>query len=131
MLDSSVVNAVIPTHDVERSRKFYESALGCRMTEEYPGNGFRYECADGSWFLLYETTVPIPAQHTVAGWTVEDIEAVVAELESNGVTFEVYDMAEYGFPEAGKAKILDMDGAKGAFFKDPEGNILSLFQAPA
>jgi catechol 2,3-dioxygenase-like lactoylglutathione lyase family enzyme len=131
MLGNAPVNAVIPTHHVERSRKFYESVLGCTMTEEYPGNGFRYESADGSWFLLYETTVPIPAQHTIAGWTVDDIEATVAELESNGVTFEVYDMADFGFPEAGKAKILDFEGMKGAFFKDPEGNILSLAQPPS
>jgi hypothetical protein len=59
------------------------------------------------------------------GWTVGDIEAVVRELTDKGVMFERYDLPDFKTDEAG---IADMGAERAAWFKDPEGNLLSLWQ---
>jgi catechol 2,3-dioxygenase-like lactoylglutathione lyase family enzyme len=61
----------------------------------------------------------------VAGWDVDDTERVVDELTSKGVTFEQYDEAPLTTDEKGIATI---DGAKVAWFRDPDGNTLGIIQ---
>jgi len=58
---------------------------------------------------------------------VRDVEATVAQLRGKGVTFEDYDLPGVKTVNG----IADLDGTKGAWFKDPEGNILSVVQLPA
>ena len=61
------------------------------------------------------------ADHTAAGWKIDDVEKVVKDLREKGVVFEQYEMTD----ERG---IATMGGVKGAWFKDSEGNILSVVQ---
>jgi len=63
----------------------------------------------------------------VAGWLVEDVDEAVEELRERGVTFEQYDMPGLKTDERG---IADIEGVKGAWFKDPEGNILAITELP-
>ena len=129
MLGDSNVVAVLPTHDLSRSRPFYEDTLGLKVVGEFEEGAVGFETSQGTRLLLYVTQVQVPAEHTAVSFGVDDVEATVAELESRGVTFQEYDMAEYGFEEMGKSKILAMpDGTKVAFLTDPEGNILSIVE---
>jgi catechol 2,3-dioxygenase-like lactoylglutathione lyase family enzyme len=116
--------ATIPAKDIEGTRRFYEGVLGLEVVQEDP-MGIVYRSGD-SFLSLYPTEFAGTAQHTLGGFIVKDVEAAAADLRAKGVTFEEYDMpgikTENGIAEAG--------GLKGAWFKDPEGNILSIFEPP-
>jgi catechol 2,3-dioxygenase-like lactoylglutathione lyase family enzyme len=123
MLKDKNVATMLPAKDLEGTRRFYEDVLGFSVLREDPG-GIEYSTGDGQ-FNLYPTQFAGTAQHTLMGWLVDDIETEIDELEAKGVTFEQYDMP--GLKTDAKG-IADLGGEKGAWFKDPEGNILSLFQ---
>jgi catechol 2,3-dioxygenase-like lactoylglutathione lyase family enzyme len=123
MLKGYDSSTMIPAKDLEKTRRFYEDVLGFSVDREDPG-GIQYQSGT-TRFNLYPTQFAGTAQHTLIGWNVDDIESVVDDLASKGVTFEQYEMGELKTDAKG---IADMGGEKGAWFKDPEGNILSLWQ---
>jgi predicted enzyme related to lactoylglutathione lyase len=86
--------------------------------------GLVYETLGGAWFRLYRTPYAGTAQHTVAGWEVEDIEAEVAELKARGVAFEESQSGQFQTVDG----IASAQGSRVAWFKDSEGNILGLAQ---
>lgn len=114
--------ATIPAKDLERTRRFYEDVLGLEIVMENPA-GITYRTGD-THLSLYPTQFAGTAQHTLGGFVVSDIEKAVADLRAKGVTFEEYDMPGLKTVDG----IADLDGEKGAWFKDPEGNILSVYQ---
>jgi catechol-2,3-dioxygenase len=114
--------ATIPAKDIDSTRKFYESVLGLEIIRESPA-GITYRTGD-SFLDLYPTQFAGTAQHTLGGFVVRDLVAAMAELREKGVTFEEYDMPGLKTVDG----IADLDGEKGAWFKDPEGNILSVYQ---
>lgn len=116
--------ATIPAKDIEGTRKFYEGVLGLEVVREDP-MGIIYRSGD-SFLSLYPTEVGGKAEHTLGGFIVKDAEAAAAELRAKGVTFEDYDMPGIKTENG----IAEMGGVKGGWFKDPEGNILSIFEAP-
>jgi predicted enzyme related to lactoylglutathione lyase len=112
----------IPAKDVARARQFYEQKLGFKPKQETAG-GVVYEFGKGTACFLYPTPNAGTSRASQAFWQVEDIEHDVAELKRRGVKFEKYDvpgMDENGISSAG--------GAKAAWFKDSEGNIMALIQ---
>ena len=115
--------ATIPAKDLEGTRRFYEDVLGCEVVRESPA-GVTYRSGD-SFFDLYPTQFAGTAQHTIGGFIVDDVEAAVDELSGKGVTFERYDMPGLKTNEKG---IADLGGELGAWFKDPEGDILAIGQ---
>ena len=126
MLKDSKVSAIAPAADLERARRFYADSLGLTPSEEAPGR-LTYHLGGGTELFLYATEYAGQAGHTVAAFRVGDIGAEVAALESRGVRFETYDMPDVTWegviasnPEMGKV----------AWFKDSEGNILALDEAP-
>ena len=120
MLSTAPIRAYIPASDVKRARKFYEEVLGLEPGEDYAG-GVIYECGDTEAFL-YPTLNAGTSKASQAFWQVEDVEAEVAELKARGVKFE-----EYDFPGMTmKNSIVTAGGAKAAWFKDSEGNILAV-----
>ncbi len=123
MLADSRVMAVLPVVDLERARKFYEDKLGLQAVQT--PEGVMYECGQGSGLVLYPRDTPTKADHTAAGWEVDDVEELVQALRAKGVVFEQYDMPGLKTDELG---IATMEGVKGAWLKDTEGNILSVFQ---
>jgi len=112
----------IPVKDVARARQFYEGKVGLRVKEEING-GVVYECAGGTACFLYPTPNAGTSKASQAFWEVKDIEATVADLKSRGVTFEKYDMAGTDAND-----ITTAGGAKAAWFKDTEGNIMAVIQ---
>jgi len=117
--------ATIPAKDIDSTRKFYESVLGLEIVDENPA-GITYRSGD-SFLSLYPTQFAGTAQHTLGGFIVRDVKAAVADLRAKGVTFEEYDMPGLKTVDG----IAELEGAKGAWFKDPEVNIPSVFQAPS
>jgi len=123
MLKNAPIRAYIPVSEIARARKFYEETIGLQPKEEYAG-GVVYECG-GAEVFLYATPNAGTSKASQAFWQVRDMEAEVAELKARGVKFEEYDMP------AGmtmKNSIVTASGAKTAWFKDTEGNILAISQ---
>jgi catechol 2,3-dioxygenase-like lactoylglutathione lyase family enzyme len=123
MLQDSPMYSYLPAADVDRARAFYEQKLGFRPAEEVAG-GVVYRFANGTACFLYPTPHAGTNRASQAFWQVTDVEREVADLRARGVTFEDYDgpgiKTVNGIATAG--------GAKTAWFKDPEGNILAIVQ---
>jgi predicted enzyme related to lactoylglutathione lyase len=124
MLQNSPMYAYIPANDVERARKFYEDKLGFKAKQELAG-GVVYEFAKGTGCFLYPTPNAGTSKASQAFWQVDDIEREVADLKRRGVKFEEYDTPDM----KGKNSIYTGGGAKAAWFKDSEGNILAVIQS--
>ena len=123
-LDKFDASTMIPARNVDETRRFYEDVLGFSVLEEIP-DGITYRTGSGR-FTLYPSEAGGAAEHTLIGWYVDDIEKVVEDLAAAGVTFERYDYPDFSTDDKG---IADFGGGKrGAWFKDPEGNILSVWQ---
>jgi predicted enzyme related to lactoylglutathione lyase len=115
--------AYIPATDVARARAFYEDKLGFKPKEETAG-GVVYEFSSGTACFLYPTPNAGTSQASQAFWQVEDIEREVDELLARGVQLERYDM-----PGVDAKGILTNGGARAAWFKDSEGNIMAVIQS--
>ena len=123
MLQKSPMYAYIPAKDVGRARKFYEDKLGLKPKQEIAG-GVAYEFGEHTGAFLYPTPNAGTSKASQAFWQVDDIEREVAELKKRGVKFEEYDMPDM----KPQNSIYTGGGAKAAWFKDSEGNILAIIQ---
>jgi catechol 2,3-dioxygenase-like lactoylglutathione lyase family enzyme len=113
----------IPVTNVARARKFYEEKLGLTPKEEYAG-GVIYECGGGSWVFMYPSSGAGTSKASTLFWAVDDVVAEVRELKAGGVVFEEYDMPGIKMENS----IASAGGAKTAWSKDSEGNILAISQ---
>jgi catechol 2,3-dioxygenase-like lactoylglutathione lyase family enzyme len=120
MLGSTNIVAFVPTRDSAKAREFYESVLGLRFVKD---DGFAMVLdANGIMIRVAKVADFKPAQFTILGWQVVEIEKVVEELTSRGVHFEIF-----GFFKQDTLGIWTAPtGDKVAWFKDPDGNILSV-----
>jgi catechol 2,3-dioxygenase-like lactoylglutathione lyase family enzyme len=124
MLQRFPLYAYIPAKDVARARRFYEENLGFRPKEEVAG-GVAYEFGNRTACFLYPTPNAGTSKASQAFWQVDDVEPEVAELKSRGVKFEDYDMPGQRSPSG----VITAGGARAAWFKDTEGNILAIVQS--
>jgi catechol 2,3-dioxygenase-like lactoylglutathione lyase family enzyme len=118
-------HAAIAVSDVDRAKKFYEGTLGLTVVEEAP-DGVRYETGD-TWFLVYPSSFAGTNQATAMAFEVPDIEATVNDLNGRGITFMQYDLPGLKTDDRG---IVEIEGSRAAWFKDPDGNILAIDQRP-
>jgi catechol 2,3-dioxygenase-like lactoylglutathione lyase family enzyme len=122
------VAAAVAVSNMDRAREFYEGKLGLSVGID-SGDNVQYRCAEGTVFHVY-----LSPEHagkstaTLVGWSVDDVEGVVDELTSRGVTFERYDEGPIITDEKGIATF--EGGAKVAYFRDPDGNTHSIAQPP-
>jgi catechol 2,3-dioxygenase-like lactoylglutathione lyase family enzyme len=118
-------SAVLCSTDLAQSREFYEGRLGLRLSPESVENHLLFECGDGSTLLVYGRPSAATADHTQVRFWTTDVEADVRELEARGVVFEDYD-----FPALKTVDHVATTPGLGrsAWFKDPDGNTLALFQ---
>jgi predicted enzyme related to lactoylglutathione lyase len=129
MLRDAPVIAILPAVDIERAKQFYGETLGLPESDmPAPLDGALFEGGQGTMFYIYTRPEPTKAEHTVAGWMVDDVEAAVEDLHQRGVEFEQYDMPGLKTDERG---IAEAEGTKSAWFKDTEGNIVSVFARPS
>jgi catechol 2,3-dioxygenase-like lactoylglutathione lyase family enzyme len=113
--------AFVATTDAGRTRAFYEGVLGLRLVADEP-YALVFD-ANGTTLRVQKVQSVVAPPYTTLGWVVDDIAGEVRELGAKGVAFERYpglDQNELGVWSSGAAKI--------AWFKDPEGHILSLVQ---
>jgi catechol 2,3-dioxygenase-like lactoylglutathione lyase family enzyme len=108
-----------------RAKRWYEEKLGLKPANEAPW-GVSYALADGTRFGLYPTPNAGKAPNTLMAFTADDIEADVKALRARGVVFEEYDLPDLKTVNG----IAAMGTAKGAWFKDSEGNILAIGTEP-
>ena len=124
MLQDFPVYAYIPAKDLARARQFYEGKLGLRPKEETNG-GVVYEFAGGTACFLYETPNAGTSRASQLFWSVEDVDGLIRTLKARGLVFETYD----DLPGERSAEgAITEGGAKAAWFKDSEGNIMALIE---
>lgn len=120
MLGSTNIVAFIPIKDAEKARAFYEGVLGLRFANE-DGFALVFE-ANGIMIRAAKMKDFTPAQFTILGWEVSSIGDIVRALQSRGVHFE-----NFGFLKQDELGIWTSPaGARVAWFKDPDGNLLSV-----
>jgi catechol 2,3-dioxygenase-like lactoylglutathione lyase family enzyme len=122
MLGSTNIVAFVPTQDPTKARAFYEGVLGLRFVKD---DGFA-TVLDANGIMVRVAKVPqfTPAQFTILGWEVADIRKTVENLQEKGIRCE-----KFGFLEQDELGIWTAPtGDKVAWFKDPDGNILSISQ---
>ena len=123
MLSRFRIHATLPARDLERAKVFYSDKLGLTPAKEAPG-GLVYECGGSSYLLVFPSQGTSSGTHTQAGWTVNDIDSIVAELRSRGVAFESYEFPQFD-KETG---IATFEQIRSAWFKDSEGNVLGVVE---
>lgn len=123
MLKDLNVAGVLPASDIARARDFYRDKLGLEPENPEASDNLMYKCANGTGFLLYETSYAGTAKNTQLGFQSTDLDRDMADLRERGVVFEEYDMPGLK-TENGVATL--PDGERGAWFLDSEGNIISI-----
>jgi catechol 2,3-dioxygenase-like lactoylglutathione lyase family enzyme len=123
MLASSKIIGFVPTRDSKAAREFYEGKLGFQFVSD---DQFALVMMAGDTMLRI-AKVPrdfSPVAFTILGWEAKDIEAVVGWLRARGVTFEKYPFIQ----DQELCVWTAPTGDKVAWFKDPDGNVLSVSQ---
>jgi catechol 2,3-dioxygenase-like lactoylglutathione lyase family enzyme len=120
MLGTTNIVAFVPVADYDRARAFYEGILGLRFVKN---DGFAMVMdANGIMLRFVKLPAVTPAKFTILGWQVTDIERIVSDLRGRGVAFEML-----GFPGQDAHGIWTAPGGdQVAWFKDPDGNVLSV-----
>jgi catechol 2,3-dioxygenase-like lactoylglutathione lyase family enzyme len=124
-IKSASIMPVLAVDDIDRATAFYRDKLGCdvQRLENDPSGGVVVRIGERDRLFLYKTTFP-RGENTVASLIVDDVESTVSELRDRGVEFEEYDLpglkTENGIATYGEA------GMKAAWFKDSEGNTISV-----
>jgi catechol 2,3-dioxygenase-like lactoylglutathione lyase family enzyme len=121
-LSDAKVGAAIAVSDMQRAREFYEGQLGLTGGEDTGDGGHTYPCGGGTEVHIFPSAGAGKSETTIAGFTVEDVEATVDELSGSGVAFEHYD-DPVNTDDKG---IATFDDLKGAWMKDPDGNVLAI-----
>lgn len=128
MLTHAPVDVMLPVVDLATAKAFYAETLGLNEFElprpEMAEMVAVFATGSGN-IVLYRREEPTRADHTAATFHVDDLESLVTSLAERGVVFEKYDMPGMQTDEHG---ITSWGDDKGAWFKDPAGNILGLQQ---
>jgi len=116
--------AFVATTDSAKARAFYEGVLGLELVEDQKPFALVFD-ANGTMLRVTSVREHNPAPFTVLGWDVDSIEETVARLTAAGVEFQRYTGINDGDP---KGIWTAPSGARIAWFKDPDGNVLSVTQ---
>ncbi len=114
--------AFVATRNAEQAKSFYADKLGLRFVSD-DGFALVFDIA-GTMLRIARVKELTPAPFTVLGWEVEAIEETVSDLGRNGVSFQRFP----GLPQDPLGIWAAPGGAKIAWFKDPDGNVLSVSQ---
>jgi catechol 2,3-dioxygenase-like lactoylglutathione lyase family enzyme len=123
MLGQFASATMIPARDLEGTARWYRDVLGLNQVSQDEG-AVVFRSGAGGQVNVYQTEAAGTAQHTLIGWSVDDLDGVVDGLAARGVVFERYDLPGITTDERGVAQ---MGEERAAWFKDPEGNTLSLW----
>ncbi len=123
MLGRADATPMIAVKDLDRAKQFYEDKLGMKPKEEWGDEGVTLKSGD-TLFNLYRSEFAGTNKATALTFRVDDIDEEVSELKEKGIFFEHYDVP--GLERHGDIYVAE--GMKTAWFKDPDGNILSLIE---
>jgi predicted enzyme related to lactoylglutathione lyase len=120
MLSKNPIHAFVPTMKSQEAKTFYKDVLGLELTSE---DEFALEFQITGGFLRVTKVQDFkPHPFTVFGWMVEDVALIVIQLNEKNIFCE-----RYGFIEQDDLGIWTApNGTKIAWFKDPDGNLLSV-----
>ena len=121
MLADALAVTTVAVTDLDRSKRFFQELLGLPLLDEAP---FAYRFGAGKGSQLSVRRGQPNVGQTVAHFEVSDIEAVIRDLTSRGVTFE-----EYETPKTVDF-IAQIGPARGAWFTDPDGNVFGVREGP-
>lgn len=124
MLGQSNIVSIIGTMRADAARQFYADTLGLKFVRD-DGFAFVFD-AGGRELRVSRVPAVVPSAYAVLGFQVADIAAVVDGLIAKGVKFERFGFFQQDARGVWKAP----DGAQVAWFRDPDGNMLSVVQAP-
>ena len=124
MLGKADATPMIAVKDLDRAREFYEETLGLKTEEEWGDEGVTLKSGDTT-INVYRSEFAGTNKATALNFDVDDIDKEVSELKEKGVFFEHYDLP--GLEQRGDLYI--GEGMKTAWFKDPDGTILSLIES--
>lgn len=124
MLSNSKLQSIIWSSRIAEAETFYRGVLGLMLRTKSDG-ALVFSVGGGN---LRVSPVPstAPSAHTVLGFSVSDVDRVMAFLGARGVVLERFD----GFPHDESGAVMTPDGARVAWFRDPDGNLLSVVQFP-
>lgn len=126
LLGGSELVAFAPTTDPAKAYAFYEGVLGLRLVSDERPFALVFD-ANGTMLRVTAVHEFKPQQFTVLGWRVSDIESTVDRLTGAGVEFQRYPGMNDGDP---RGIWNSPSGARVAWFKDPDGNVLSVTEFP-
>ena len=121
MLTNAPCRATIAVSDKEKAKEFFGDKLGLKLVDENPV-GMSYECGQGTFLEVYPTEFAGTAKNTVAGFEVDNLEAMMESLRGRGIKFEEYDLPNFKTENG----IAQLGPNRGAWFKDPDGNTFAL-----
>ena len=121
MFEHAKATPMIAVRDLDRGRRFYEGTLGLKPVGP-KDDGYQIYQSGDSRLTIYRSQYAGTNKATALAWEVEDAEAAVRDLKTKGVTFEHYDLP--GTERQGDVHV--GGGIKNAWFRDPDGNILSV-----
>ena len=124
MLADAPCRPTIAVSDMDKAKAFYGETLGLKHAGDNPG-GTTFE-SGGTFIEVYQSEFAGSAKNTVAGFEVTDLEGTMSSLRGKGVTFLEYDTPNFK-TDNGVAEMGGPD-TRGCWFKDPDGNILSMIQ---
>jgi predicted enzyme related to lactoylglutathione lyase len=122
MLADYPIIAFVAAQQPERAKTFYSEVLGLRLASDTSCALVFDAC--GSMLRVVKVQALVPSPHTVLGWNVPDIRAAMQRLAKNGIAFERYT----GIVQDELGVWTTPDDHKVCWFKDPDGNTLSLTQ---
>ena len=126
MLGKADATPMIAVKDLDRARKFYQDTLGLETKEAMAGEVLEVK-SGGTTIDVYRSEFAGTNKATALTFQVDDIDSEVRDLRGKGIMFEHYDME--GLDQRGDIYV--GEGMKTAWFKDPDGNILSLIEESA
>lgn len=123
MLAERRAHTTLPVSDLDRARSFYEGVLGF-TPHDVQAAAVLYRAGQGSVFAVTRSSGAPSGTHTQMGFTVDDIEAEVADLKRRGIAFEEYDLPGFKTEDS----IARTGPNRAAWFRDSEGNLLGLIE---
>jgi catechol 2,3-dioxygenase-like lactoylglutathione lyase family enzyme len=122
MFENTIAMATLPASDLARARKWWKDVFGLEPIRTSEGGDFYV--IGGIPVMIYETQFAGTAKNTALSLMTDDLERDMTELRVHGVTFNEYDLPGITTVDG----VVDMDGERGAWFDDSEGNIIALAQ---
>lgn len=122
MLSHARLQTIICTSHLARAELFYRDVLGLELKRR--SDGALVFDVGGSDLRVSPVPSSTPSEHTVVGFSVSDVDGVIVELDALGVKFERFEQ----FPHEPNGALNTPDGSRVAWFRDPDGNLLSVVQ---